>query len=501
MNHKTRTNRRNVLRGLGVGLALPWLESLAPSAAQAQAVGTPVKRYLLMYFPCGVARAYWPPKGQGAGSAWSLSALLEPLKDYKQHLQVLSNVGQEALYNAGENPNPSHSLYCAPSFSCTVPDTKLPILGGPTTDQIIAKKMADDIAAKGLVAQPFKSLQLGCSTMNSNPDGRHSSITRSVSWSASDVPLYKEVNPQKVFDSLTTQLAPGGATDPANQALAQLRKDRKLSILDYVLDEANTLNGKLSVSDRRRLGQFLSSVREVEGRVQAQGATMTGSTKTYTRPTLTASYNERRPGAALMADPNGYNRNDHAEVMNDLISMAFETDLTRVVTHMLDDARSEYHYNFLKQRTFTAGSNTSVPGTDDGMLTTVQQGDLLGYHGLSHDGDNNNGYATVNHWFVEKFASLLRRLSTTMETDGSGKSVLDNTFVLFMSGMQGSGHQLTKLPIVMAGGSSVFKQDYHHNFASQMRLANVHLTILQSAFGVQMDKLGYSNGTVPELLA
>jgi hypothetical protein len=500
MSSKTWLTRRNVLRGLGVGLALPWLESLSPSPAQAQAASTPIKRYLLMYFPCGVARDYWAPTGQGAAAAWSLSALLEPLQAYKQYLQVLSNVGQEELYNAGVNPNPSHSLYCAPSFSCTVPDTKQPILNGVTSDQILAKSLNDRLLAQNAAPPPFKSLQTGCSTMNSSPDGRHPSMTRSISWAASDVPLYKEVNPQKVFDTLSMQLAPGGASDPANQALAQLRKDRKLSLLDYVASEATSLNTKLSPSDRHRLDQFLTSVQEIEGRVRVQGATMpTGAHKDYTRPTMSASYNERRPGATLTPDPAGYDRDTHAELMNDLISMAFETDLTRVITHMLDDARSEYHYNFLHQRTFTKGSQTSVLSATDGPLSTVTNGDLLGYHGLSHAGDSNNGFATVNRWFVEKFASLLGRLTLAKEADGT--SVLDNTLVLFMSGMQGSSHQLTKLPVVFASGNPLFKADYHNNFASQVRLADVHLTILKNAFGVDIDQLGYSQGIVPELLA
>jgi hypothetical protein len=483
-------SRRSILRGLGVGLALPWLESLSPPAARAQAANA-AKRYLLVYFPCGVARAFWPPKGQGAGSAWSLSALLEPLTPYKRYLQVISNVGQEALYNAGLNPNPSHSLYCAPSFSCTVPDTQKPILGGPTVDQIIAQKIG---------GPPFKSLQLGCSTMNSNPDGRHPSMTRSISWAASDVPLYKEVNPQKVFDSLVSQLAPGGASDPANEALAKLRKERDLSVLDYVLEDATALKAKLSASDRRRLDQFLTSVQDIESRAKLQGTNIpsgTTNTKTYVRPTLSASYNERRPGAALEDEPDSYNRNEHAEVMNDLITMAFETNLTNVISHMLDDARSEYHYRFLKQRSFSGTTSTE----SNAPLNTIQQGDLLGYHGLSHDGDNNNGFATVNHWFVQKFASLLGRLSKATESDGSGQSVLDNTIVVFMSGMQGSSHQLTKLPIVLASAGNILKADYHNNFPDQVRLADMHLTILQAGFGIEMTKLGYSSGTVPALLA
>lgn len=482
MSRRFSPSRRNVLRGLGVGLALPWLESLSPEPALAQAATSPTKRYLLCYFPCGTAN-FWNPQGEGPGSAWTLSALMEPLAAHKQYLQVLTNVGQEELYNAGRNPNPSHSLYAAPSFSCTVPDTKLPIIGGPTVDQVIASSIGG--------ASPFKSLQLGCATMVSSADGRHPSMTRSISWAASDQPLYKEVNPQAVFDSLVTQLAPGGGASAENQALAQMRKERDLSVLDYVIKDATSLQSKLSISDRRRLDQFLSSVREVEGRVKLQGTGMPASTKTYARPTLSASQSERRGTDA--SDPMGYSRNDHAELMNDLIAMAFETDLTRVISHMLDDARSDYHYQFLKQRSFANGTSTELPD----QLDSVQSGGELGYHGLSHN--NPQGFATVNYWLVQKFASLLDRLTTPTQADG--KSVLDDTIILFMSGMKGSGHELVELPVVLASGGTVLKKDYRTTFSGQARLADLHLTLMQAGFGMDIQKFGYSGGTLPQILA
>jgi hypothetical protein len=294
---------------------------------------------------------------------------------------------------------------------------------------------------------------------------------------------------------------PGGQmTDPAVAAAAQLRKDRDISVLDYVLAEANSINTKLSPSDKHRLDQFLTSVQELETRTKATGAAMPGgSNKTYTRPTLTASYNERADIKTISAnDPAGYNRNEHAEVMNDLITMAFETDLTRVISHMLDDARSDYHYHFLKQRNFTGGTSTEI----DAPLETALQGDLLGLHALQHDGDNNNGFATVNHWFVQKFGSLLDRLSKAQEPDGSGTSILDNTIVVFMSGMQGSNHQADLLPIVLGGsGGGVFKTDYHNAFPSEVKLADVHLTVLQSGFGLtNVAKHGNISGIVQGLL-
>jgi hypothetical protein len=490
MNRKSWLSRRNVLRGAGVGLALPWLESLCPEPVRAQAAAAgKTKRYVFMYFSNGVARAYWPPTGAGAGDAWQVSALLEPLKPYKQFVQVLSNVGQTALFSG--NPNPSHSQLCAPTTSCTINDVAKPVLGGASIDQVLAQNLGS--------ATPFKSLQIGCSTMPSYPDGRHPAISRSISWAASDQPLYKEVNPQTVFDNLVKQLAPAGATDPATEAAAKLRKDRDLSVLDYVLEDANSISPKLSTSDKRRLDQFLTSVQEIETRAKAQGTAMTGGNKTYTRPTMSASYTERAdPKSVSLNDPTGYNRNTHAELMNDLITMAFETDLTRVVSHMLDDARSDYHYHFLKQRNFMGASSVEI----DAPLDTPLQGDLLGLHALQHDGDNNNGFATVNHWFVQKFGSLLDRLSKTMEPDGSGKTLLDNTVVVFMSGMQGSNHQANQLPIVLGGsGGGVFKTDYHNNFPQEVKLADVHLTVLQSGFGLtSVTKHGNSGGIVPGLL-
>jgi hypothetical protein len=486
-------SRRNVLRGAGVALALPWLESLRPAPALAQTMG-PTKRYVFMYFSNGVAQAFWPPTGTGA--AWQPSALLEPLVPYRQYIQVLSNVGQTELF--GGNPNPSHSQLAAPTTSCTRNHASQQNLGGPSIDQVIAQNIGG--------AYKFPSLQVGCSTMNSYPDGQHPSISRSMSWSNATTPLFKEVDPQKVFDRLVEQLPPGavgGPTampDPAAEAAAKLRRDRDISVLDYVLEEANSLKPRLSATDKLRLDGFLTSVGELEKRTKSMSGTMPGPTnKGYTRPTMSASYNERADIKTVSAtDPAGYNRDTHAELMNDLITMAFETGLTPVVSHMLDDARSDYHYNFLKQRNFTAATSTEI----DAQLDTVLQGDLLGLHALQHDGDNNNGFATVNHFFVRKFASLLDRLSKSMEPDGSGKSLLDNTIVVFMSGMQGSNHQANKLPIVIGGsGGGVFKTDYHNSFPQEVRLADVHLTVLHSGFGLtNVASHGNSGGIVPALL-
>jgi hypothetical protein len=312
--------------------------------------------------------------------------------------------------------------------------------------------------------------------------------------------LYKEVDPQAVYDRLITQIGTG-AEDPNAVAALQLKKDRDLSALDFVLDDATSLQTRLSTSDKARLEQFLDSVRDLEGRTQLIMPGSGGGT-TVPRPTFSASYSERVGDdikSISATDPQGYSREAHAEVMNDLITMAFQTDMTRVVSHMLDDARSDYHYNFLKQRTFTAAGSTETAAQLDSPL----MGDLLGFHALQHAGDSNDGFATVSYWLVAKFASLLGRLAMTDDPLVPGTKLIDNTYLQFQSGMQGSNHQSDMLPIVIAGGAGgVYKTNMHHSFPAEVRLANVHLTVLQNAFGLtNIPSFGNSSGIVADLLA
>lgn len=489
MTTKPWMSRRNVLRGMGVCLSLPFLETLAkPLRAQAAAQAT---RYIFIYFPNGVAHDFWSPGGTpGAGDAWSLSALQEPLAPYKQYCSVLTNVGQTELF--GGNPNPSHSQLAGPTWTSQRNDPSAADCGGPSIDQVLAQNIG--------AATPFDSLQLGLSTMNSYPDGQNPAISRSMSWSDATTPLYKEVNPQAVFDRMITHIGTG-ETDPAVVAAAQLRKDRDLSALDFVIDDAEALKLRLSSSDKARLDDFLTSVRDLETRtasVMPGGGG--GGAVNATRPTFTASYEVRADIKSVSAtDPNGYSRETHAEVMNDMITLAFATDMTRVISHMQDDARSDYHYNFLKQRTFAGNSSTETAT----QLESPLNGDLLGFHALQHDGDSNDGFATVNHWLVSKFASLIQRFTTTPDPLVPGKMLIDTTYMHFQSGMQGSNHQADMLPIVIAGAAGgTYKMNMHHSFPSEVRLADVHLTVLQNAFGLaNVTSFGNSGGIVPDLLA
>jgi hypothetical protein len=468
-------SRRTVLRGAGVALALPWLRSLAPSEARAQA-STPPTRYVSLYFPNGTA-AFWRPGGEGgAGAAWQLSPILEPLAPVKAQLSVLSHVANYSPF--GGHVEPSHSNLGASTWTAVRPGGDGNRDNGISVDQVIAKQIG--------TATPLDSIQVGLSTLNSFEDGLPGQHSRSISWRSASEPLYKIVNPQALFDRLTGAGLGAGSAAGVDGAAAERRRLLQQSVLDAVLGDARALQPRLARSDRAQLDQFMTSVRELERRVDGFGMPAVGA----------ACPMVGRPDATYSVDnvPQGYDRNSHAELMIDLTVMALQCDLTRVCSFMLDDARSDFVYDFLTERKFSDTGSTEGTGR------------VAGYHGLQHAGDTNNGFATIGHWNAQKAAQLAGRLAVLEQSDGG--SLLDHTVIVFCSGMNGGNHDAGNLPIALLGGGgrtasggTVLKQDRHVVFAQEQSLADVHLTILQQVFGYTGASFGASDGIIPDLLS
>jgi hypothetical protein len=459
--------RRNFLRGAGVAIALPWLESLAPRPAR----GAPTlarRRFVAMNFPNGVSN-FWKPQSAGKGSAWQLSPILEPLAPLKNQVTVLSNVGNYSPW--GAHVEPSHANNFGGFLTCIKASGPMSANRGISVDQVIANGLGS--------VTPIPSMQVGLSTLDSYTDGLPGAHSRSVSWAAPDKPLYKIVDPQKVFDTMFGVMAP---MRPDTSAADK-------SILDQVLGQATALQPALSTSDRVRVDEFLTSVRAVEQNIATQ-AMMPGCVAPA-RPA--ESYN-------VGAVPADYNRDTHANIMIDLVTLALQCDLTRVVTFMLDDARSDFVYSFLTQREFS--TTGSVPGTAT----------IGGLHGLSAAGDANSGWATINYWFVQKLVRLCQKLQAIQ--DGAGGSVLDQSVVWFGTEMHGGNHDGLDLPLLYVGsGGGRLVLDTHVDFASRARqmedLANVYLTFINKVFDLGADSFGVGLGAfvnaghdvVPEILA
>jgi hypothetical protein len=483
MNPDNKFSRRKLLKGAGVALSLPWLETFAPRTARAQAAAVR-KRFVSLYFPNGTA-AYWHPTGMGFKDAWKLSPILEPALPIKSSLMVLQNVG----YPPGLRMcSPNHSQLCAGLWTCVQPDLNPAVARNATSvDQLIAQHIGS--------ATSLPSLQVGCSTMNSYADTHHPAHSRSISWASPTQPLYKLVNPQAVFDRLVSGgggMPTGmGNMNPTPDPVAVRRRAQKQSVLDFVKDNATAIHPQLGTSDRRKVDEFMTSVRDLEKRVAQPAMQIPPAMCTpLTRPTQVYAVN---------SVPAGYNREAHVMLMTDLVAMAITCDITRVVSYMLDDARSDYAYTFLKLREFTAGGST--PSNMNVSNGNIASG-LSGYHGLQHAGDTNNGFATIGHWNVQRATDLATKLAAVSE--GAAGSVLDNTTIVFGSGMHGGNHRGIDLPFAIIGGSSgVLKKDYFSVGAGEgFYVGDIHLTIMQKVFGMNIQTFGPPTTKIlPEILA
>jgi len=481
-----RWSRRQVLKGAGVALALPWLETFAPRTARAQAAAAK-KRYIAFYQPNGTAQ-YWAPTGSGSGASWTLSPLLQPLQPVKGNLLVFGNIANSAPYGGVTYTNGiglgSHGALGASTWTGVRVGGAGNNNNGISVDQVIANQLA---AAPDKTYLP--SLQVGLSTHDSSGDGLPYQHSRSMSWKSATEPLYKTVNPQALFDQLMAGRPTGGSGAPAApDPAAERRRALRKSSLDYIVQSSLSLQTKLSISDRARLDGFLTTVRELETKVTAVASTMGASASC---PALPA-----RPAAPIGVNmtPAGYNRNDHADVMLDLVAMALECDITRVVSFMLDDSRSEFTYNFLNERTFTpTGSMPNPAGAPVGE-----------YHALQHAGDRNNnitpGFATIGWWNSTKANALASKLAAI--TEGGAGTMLGNTVMMYASGMHGGDHLNTNIPVAILGsGGGVLKQDTLTTTGTEIQLSDVHFTILQKVFGYTGASFGVGSKIVPDILA
>jgi len=284
----SRVSRRTLLQGAGVALALPWLESLAPGPLRAQASAR--TRYISLYFPNGTAQ-FFKPKGQGQGDSWQLSPILEPLAPMKSYLSVLSNVANYSPF--GGHVEPSHSNLGAATWTCVRPSGDGNKDSAISSDQVVANTIG--------AATPLASLQVGLSTLDSYTDGLPGQHSRSISWKSASEPLYKQVNPQAVFDRLTAgSLSPGM---PVDDDAAIRRRALKQSVLDYVLDNTARVRQKLGASDRQKLDQYLTSVRALEKRIASSGMQAAAACQPIERPSAQYTVGNTRPTTTAAPTP------------------------------------------------------------------------------------------------------------------------------------------------------------------------------------------------------
>lgn len=421
-------SRRAFLAGGGVLLTLPAFHSLMPRKLWAQAPAQP-KRFLAWFFPCGVPSINdWRPTGVGA--AWEPSLLLGGLAPVKEHVSVISG-----LQNQGKGPD--HTYGTGAFLTGRLLANKS--LGGPSIDQVIA----DGLKANG-VATPIHSLQLGINDNVCEPNIDCFPVNN-ISYTSAGNPITKQTDAAAAFDKLFSDYKP--ADGAAAEAAAAERRLRGKSILDAVIADAGRLKPTLSVTDRARLDEYLDSVRSTEQRV-AGGAG--GGALSCSPPASIIK------GAGIDGEITA-----HTEVM----ALAFECDLTRVIT-------------------FMAASGATGKSRDYGD-----------YHlSITHraDGDWQNKFRKTVTWEVEKFAALVQRLSTKKEADGV-TPIIDNSALFFSSEISdGNNHNHNNMPVLLAGGLGGAITQGQHVVRNNEWFADLYMYIAKS-MGVSLTSFG-TNG-------
>jgi hypothetical protein len=439
--------RRTFLRGLGVTMSLPLLDSMIP--AQTPLLKTAAKpqiRLGLCFIPHGAVMANWTPAEEGA---LKLSRTLQPLEPFRDQVVVVSNLAHAMAAPGGPGDNGGDHTRSPAVFLNGVHPKRTDgadIHAGVTIDQIAAAKIGQDtpLPSLELATEDYSGLVGSCDV------GFSCAYMNTISWRTPTTPLPMEINPRLVFDRLFGD----GATP--EERLERIEQQR--SILDAVTGQVRRLQGGLGAGDRSRVSEYLDTVREIERRIQL------------------AEKQNSNSSLAVPDSPSGIpdDHEAHSKLMFDLMALSFQADITRISTFMM--ARE------VSYRTFP-------------MLGISE-----GFHPASHHQNNParlENLTLINTYHVGLLAHFLERLRATPDGDGN---LLDHSLVLYGSGMSNSNvHNHSPLPIVVAGGAAgKMKGGRHVKYPENTPMSNLLMTILDKA-GIPQESVGDSTGPLSEV--
>jgi len=444
-------SRRTALRGLGVGIALPWLEAMgtintwADNLSQVGSQQVPHNRVAFLYVPNGKNMKNWTPKTEGTN--YELKGILTPLDKVKDKTLVISGLTADKARANGDGGG-DHARALAAFLTGVQPrKTDGPnIRVGISVDQAAALRIGNQTR--------LPSLEIGIDqgSMAGNCDSGYSCVYSStMSWRSATQPLAKEINPKLVFERLFSTL-------PSTQK-AERDVSRK-SILDFVQQDSSDLARQLGRNDVRKLDEYFSAIRDIEQRIERAEKLPPIDTPNYVIPKYPKGI------------PSDYQ--EHLRIMADLIVLAFQADVTRIATFVMANEGSNKPYPFI--------------------------GVSEGHHDLSHhrnDEEKKTKISQINTFHTQQLAYLLEKLDTIQEGDGS---LLDHAMVVYGSGnADGNRHSHHDLPILLAGGGSgTIKSGRHIRYSDETPLNNLWLSILKR-MDINLDQLGDSTGCLPEL--
>lgn len=445
-NNSHLISRRTILRGLGVSLALPWLEAMGPVTSWAADAGakssTAPVRMAFIYVPNGKNMADWTPATEG--TSYELPHILKPLEEVRHDINVLTGLTADKARPHGDGGG-DHARALGAFLTGAQPRKTdgTDIRAGISVDQVAASRVGDQTR--------LASLEMGCEAgaMAGNCDSGYSCVYSStMSWKSATQPLPKEVNPKLLFERMFT-------TTPAKERIERDRKRK--SVLDFVREDAKDLQGKLSGSDVRKLDEYFTAVRDIEQRI-ARGASL---------PEV------RAPEMTLPAGvPSNYE--EHIRLMYDLMAIAFQTDVTRVCTMVVANEGSNKPYPFI--------------------------GVSEGHHDLSHHGNDakkKEKIRDINTFHTTQLAYFLKKLKSIPE---GGGTLLDNCQIAYGSGnSDGNAHNHDNLPILLAGrAGGTIQTGRHIKYQNETPLNNLWLSMLER-MDIRLPFLGDSTGALKNL--
>ncbi len=442
--NRTPLPRRTFLKGVGTAMALPALEAMRPvSLLAAESAGVPV-RMAFVFFPNGAIMPSWNPSGEGEN--YELSKTLKPLEKLKGEFNVFTGLAQDNGRAKGDGPG-DHAR-CASTFITGAHPFKTAgadIRVGISADQFAAQQIGKKTK--------LPSLELGIErgrTAGNCDSGYSCAYSSAVSWKSPTTPMAKETNPKLVFERLF-----GSDGESAKERLRRA-KYRK-SILDLVAADASKLRKKLGQTDRRKIDEFFTCVRELELRIE-----QAAKEDKQNRPDFDAPRGV--PG----------DFQEHIRLMYDLMAVAFRTDSTRIATFMVGNAGSNRAYRMV-------GVNS-------------------GWHSISHHRNEDSkvkDLQKIDQYLVEQFGYFLEKLRSIKEGDGT---LLDNSMIVYGSGLgDGNRHNHAELPILLAGrGGGTIKTGRHIKMSGETPLNNL-LVSMMDRVGAKVDTFGDSNGRLKVL--
>jgi hypothetical protein len=444
-------SRRRFLRGVGACVALPALPSLLPrwaraadataSDAASQLSGSVPQRMAFVTLPNGMNLEKWWPKGDGKN--FELASTMESLTGLKDQIQIISGLDHVNALPGSDGAGDHARANATLLTGCRARKTAGADLHvGPSIDQVAAQHIGH--------LTRFSSLELTCDTErpSGNCDSGYACAYQyNVSWRSATTPMAAEANPRRVFERMF------GSGSPEERAKnAALRQKTNRSILDFVREDARSLDGKLSAQDSQKLDEYLTSLREIEDHL------------------IKFEHVAKLPSENIVApegisDPFG----ERMQMMYDMITLAFQTDSTRIVTLMVAHDGSNRRYSEI--------------GID------------RGHHDISHHqnrAENLDLIAQIDKFHMESFGRFLTKLAATKDADGT--SILHNSMIVYASGnADGNAHSHTNLPLVLAGAGGGKLNPGRFTTVPSMPMSNLYLEMLENVGIEAVDHFGDSN--------